>query len=490
MTLGALVDLGVPLDEMRAALATLPLSGYTLQADPVHRSAIAATQVRVVMDGAHPHGHDHEHDHAHGHGPGHPHEHAHTHEHTQPLRHLHDVLQVLEAGSLPHQALRWASDVFRRLAEAEAAVHRTSIEAVHFHEVGAVDAIVDIAGACFGFDWLRREHGVEQFRIAQLRVGRGNVKTQHGMMPVPPPASLRLLQGLPIQYSPTDGERVTPTGAAILATLATPLAGATIQVAKVGYGAGTREYADAANVMRLLLCEPVEARRGALAPERKSAHASAGTGGHGHTSVGVLSTTIDDMVPEFYGHVMERLFQAGALDVFYTPVLMKKGRPATQVTVITEPPDAQRLAAVLLTETTTLGVRIAYEERMELPRRSQTVRTEYGVVDVKVAQRPDGSLRCAPEYESVRRVAEAAGVPLADVYHAAAYRAARDVGMGHEVGSDAAGTDGRRARKRTPAQAMLRPSRQRKSQSQSQSQSQAKPKPKPKPKPRSGAKRR
>jgi pyridinium-3,5-bisthiocarboxylic acid mononucleotide nickel chelatase len=325
-------------------------------------------------------------------------------------------------------------------------VHQVAVEDVHFHEVGAVDAIVDIAGACIGLDWVCAERGVQAFRVGQIRVGRGVTRTEHGTMPVPAPAALHLLRDYPIHYGEAEGERVTPTGAALLATFAAPLGeGTPFRVQAVGSGAGTREFPDAPNVLRLLLCEveagEAEADAGgvqlardagasptaritARAPDAAigplpATQSPAAAPDVARGAVGVLTTTIDDMVPEFYGHIMEKLFAAGALDVYYTPIYMKKGRPATQVTVIAEAGEMHQLADVLLNESSTLGVRIAYEERVELPRRMTGVETPYGWVEVKVAVRPDGKLRAVPEYESVRRAAAAAGVPLADVYRAA-----------------------------------------------------------------------
>ena len=428
MTLGALVDLGVPFEQLRDRLGTLPLVGYRLGREKAMRNGIAATRVLVDLDGSHPHSH----------------------------RHLHDVERILRGGKLPSRALEWSLHVFRRLAEAEAAVHQVAVEEVHFHEVGAVDAIVDIAGACVGLDWICAERGVQAFRVGQIRVGRGVTQTEHGTMPVPAPAALHLLRDYPIHYGEAEGERVTPTGAALLATFATPLGvGTPFRVLAVGSGAGTREFPDAPNVLRLLLCEveageveagEAETNAGGIqlaqdSPRSASERVAAGAGtatwpeppgsaatpaeappsasSAAHGSVGVLTTTIDDMVPEFYGHIMEKLFAAGALDVYYTPIYMKKGRPATQVTVIAEAGEVHRLADVLLNESSTLGVRITYEERVELPRRMTGVETPYGWIEVKVAVRPDGKLRAVPEYESVRRAAAAAGVPLADVYRAA-----------------------------------------------------------------------
>lgn len=396
MTLGALVDLGVPLEEIETALRSLPLAGWSLRSELVFRNAIAATRVHVELE--------EEHEHAH--------------------RHLHHVVDILKAGMLPPQALQWALLVFHKLAEAEAQAHRTSIEKVHFHEVGAVDAIVDIAGACFGLHRLQEMHDITGFRTSQIRVGRGTVQTQHGKMPVPAPATLSLLEGFPIQFSDTDGERVTPTGAALLAALAKPLANAAICVQQTGYGAGSHEFPDAANVLRLILCsaEGVSKKPHRTAGVSAAQLAEQGVAVHGileQGTVAVLKTSIDDMIPEFYGHLSEKLFDAGALDVYLTPIQMKKGRPGTEVTVIAEPEQVEDLSVILLSESTTLGVRIAYEDRLELPRRITNVTTEYGEVKIKLATRPDGSVRSVPEYESVRRAAEKTKTPLADVYRAA-----------------------------------------------------------------------
>jgi pyridinium-3,5-bisthiocarboxylic acid mononucleotide nickel chelatase len=410
MTLGALVDLGVPLETIRSALATLPLAGWSLRAERVTRNGIAATQVHVELETP-------SQDHVH--------------------RHLRDIVKILRAGKLQPRALAWAEAVFQRLADAEGAVHGMPSDHVHFHEVGAVDAIVDIAGVCTGLDWLCSQHGVQHMRVSQLRLGRGQTRTEHGMMPVPPPAVLRLLEGMPVQWGEAEGERVTPTGAAIVTALASPLGQAVVRVQRTGYGAGTRDFPDAPNVLRLVLCEgeaavdvgprvapvasmaPIVPATPAPAPAGSSAASGVPLARVARGRVAVLRTTIDDMVPEFYGHLMEMLFAAGALDVQYTAVQGKKERPATHITVIAAPEGADHLAAVLLTESTTLGVRVSHEERYELERRAGTVQTRFGPIDVKIAVRPDGTTRSIPEYESVRRAAAAAGVPLADVYQEA-----------------------------------------------------------------------
>jgi uncharacterized protein (TIGR00299 family) protein len=438
MTLGALVDAGVPLEILRDALATLSLEGWAIRAERVTRSSIAATQVHVdiatAADAAH--------------------------------RHFADIVAVLEAGRLPERARRWAIEVFHQLAEAEAAVHGVTLSDVHFHEVGAVDAIIDIAGACVGLDWLCRQHDVRAMRVSQLVVGRGRTRTDHGTMAVPPPAVLRLIEGVPIQWSSVDGERLTPTGAALLRVFAQPLGATPVRVRTTGYGAGRRDFADAPNVLRLLLVDADGAADADELPQPKPldrrllaaaapghAHAHAHDHGHSHTHghhhdhdhghthapssapapqpmpgvqrrrVTTLQTQIDDMNPELYGSIMDRLLLAGALDVFFTPVQMKKSRPGTLLTVVAQPEDAEALATLLLNETTTLGVRIAAEERFELDRRSADLDTKYGRVRVKIAVRPDGKRRIAPEYDSIRFAADAAGVPVGDVYRATLHAA-------------------------------------------------------------------
>jgi uncharacterized protein (TIGR00299 family) protein len=426
MALGALVDAGVPLEVMRDALATMPLGGWALRAERVTRNSIEATRVHVDIESV-----------------------AAVH------RHFGDVVAILGGGRLPERACGWAVEVFRELAEAEAAVHGVPITEVHFHEVGAVDAIVDIAGACFGLDWLCARHGVRGMRVSQLVVGRGRVRTEHGVMPVPPPAVLRLVEGYPIQWSEVDGERLTPTGAALLRVFTKPLARATVQVRLTGYGAGARDFADAPNVLRLLIADseaetadelpqpmPIPVATAHVRAHSHAHHPHDAAHAHEHAAapapdpapqrppgvvqrrrVTTLRTQIDDMVPELFGSVMQRLLDAGALDVFYTPIQMKKSRPGTLLTVVARPESAAALARLLLNETTTLGVRVHEEERFELERRIVDLDTKFGRVRVKIAIRPDGKRRVAPEYESIRAAADAAGVPVDDVYRATLHAA-------------------------------------------------------------------
>jgi uncharacterized protein (TIGR00299 family) protein len=383
MLLGALVDLGLPLDVLRQELAKLPLGGYRLEARPVDRSGLRATKVDVLVDGQ----------------PAEQHAHGHPHGH----RGLHDILDLLGRSSLDAPVKDRAGALFRRLAEAEAAVHGTSPEAVHFHEVGAVDSIVDIVGAVCGLGWL----GADTFVASPLNVGTGVVTMSHGTFPVPPPATARLLQGVPV-YGSGEGELLTPTGALVITAYAAaygPLP--PVRLVGVGHGAGTRDTPGRPNVLRLIVGEEATG-----AAER----------------VVVLETEIDDMSAQLYGPLMDRLLDSGALDVFYTAIQMKKARPGLLVTVICDASRRQALEEVLFAETTTLGVRWQEWDRTALERDRVTVETPHGPVAIKRGRRGGRIYNAQPEFEDCRRVALARGVPVKEVWAAAlaAYRNAED----------------------------------------------------------------
>jgi len=314
----------------------------------------------------------------------------------QPHRHLGTVRGILEAADLPETVRRRAIAVFTALAEAEAAVHGESVESVHFHEVGAADALVDVAGVCLGFHDL----GVESIYSSALPLGRGTVPSAHGTLPVPAPATARLLAGVPVEMPDIQAELTTPTGAALLGRLVTrwgycPPFTPTAQ----GLGAGGRDLAEQPNVLRLLLGEA------ALSGEASSA-------GLGRRRVALLETSIDDAPPQHLAPLLPRLLTAGALDAFLTPIVMKKGRPALLLTCLCEVGQEDGLARLILEETPTLGVRVRHEERLELARRECAVETEYGPVQAKVAILPDGSERLMPEFESLAAVANERGVSL------------------------------------------------------------------------------
>ena len=378
MTVGALVHLGLPLAVVEEAIAALGLADVALSVERVARSGIAATKFHVRVRGERP---EHAHD-------GHAH------------RPYAAIRALLERSSLPAAAKASALAIFARLAEAEGRVHGVAPDAVEFHEVGALDAIVDVVGAALGFAHL----GIEAVYAAPLPLGQGRVRSAHGPLPVPAPAVVELLAGRPVRLEDGAAELVTPTGAAIVAALARAEAVPEMRISAVGYGAGDRTLADRPNVLRILVGEPVVAT--------------------GTDDVVVLETTIDDMSPQLYEHVLERLLAAGARDAFLVPAIMKKSRPATVLRVLAAPADRDRLAAIVFAETSTIGLRWTTWHRLVLPREEATVETPWGRVRVKIARGPDGSRNVAPEYEDCRRLAVERGVALKHVIQAALAAAA------------------------------------------------------------------
>jgi hypothetical protein len=394
MTIGALLDLGMPLDVLSGGLAPLGVAGYRLEVGTRVRSGIAATKFTVHLEGDHP-------------DPGplaHASGHQHHHHHHRRYR---DIRELLAHAALTPGVRERAQRVFHALAVAEAKIHDVTPDEVAFHEVGAIDAIVDVVGAAIGLEYF----GVDELLVSALPLGSGRTRSQHGVIPVPPPATVELLRGFPVR--PEDGakELVTPTGAAIVAALAKPVGAAEIVPRAVGYGAGERELADRPNLLRVVLGE-----RATRAPLGVAASPAAGLI---REDMVVVEANLDDMNPELFEAAVESLFAAGARDVTLAPVTMKKGRPGTLVQVIAEPASRERIATVLLRETTTIGVRTHAVERLVLPREQQTVATPFGAIRVKVVTLPDGSRRAAPEYEDCRRAAREHGIPLARVYAAA-----------------------------------------------------------------------
>ena len=385
MILGALVDLGLPLDRLRAELAKLPLDGYRLESRKVDRAGMQATKVDVVLDHEHhEHGH-HDHDHA-------PHEHA-PHGH----RGLREILAMIEASGLEPAVKERASGLFRRMGEAEASVHGTAVEEVTFHEVGAVDSIVDVVGAVIGLGWL----DVDRFLSSPLNVGSGTVKIAHGEYPVPPPATLRLVSGVPV-YGDGKGELLTPTGALVVTAYASgygPLP--PFKPEAVGHGAGSRDTAGRPNVLRLVVGEEA-----AAAPADGP-------------RVLVLECEMDDMSPQLFGPLLDRLLAAGALDAFYTPVQMKKGRPGVLLTVVAEPLRRAAIEELLFAETTTLGVRRQEWERTVLDREVVAVETAYGTIAMKIARRDGRVYNAQPEFEDCLARARAVSRPVKEVWAAA-----------------------------------------------------------------------
>jgi pyridinium-3,5-bisthiocarboxylic acid mononucleotide nickel chelatase len=360
MTLAALLSLGLPRELLLRELKKLGLENYTVEIFPGSRSGIAATGVEVRVGEQH---HDH--------------------------RHYGDIRALIQGSSLEPRVKEISLKIFQRLAEAEGRVHGKAVEEVHFHEVGAVDSIVDIVGTAVGISFFNPE----KIFSSELPMGRGFVNCQHGRLPLPAPATVEVLKGYPVKNVDVEGELVTPTGAAIVSALSSgvaPWPNGTVRA--VGYGMGRREFPDRPNLLRLLLGEA----EGLYESDRAA----------------ILEANIDDMNPEIYGFLMERLFAEKALDVSLGQLLMKKGRPGVLLRVIAEEKDAERLIEVILKESTTLGVRRYEVTRKKLPREVKVVETKYGKVRVKTS----GDLRFQPEYEDCRRVALEKAVPIQDVY--------------------------------------------------------------------------
>jgi uncharacterized protein (TIGR00299 family) protein len=372
MVLGALVDAGADLRSIEVELRRLGLETWSISAEKVKRGAISATHVRVES------GEDHHH------------------------RGLSIILKRIEDARLAPRAAERAKKIFKRLAEAEAKVHRVPVEQVHFHEVGAMDSIVDIVGAAIGFELL----GIDDFACSAFDVGAGQVKTAHGSLPVPAPATAELLRGAPMYSSGIAHELVTPTGAAIATTLATRfLTIPDMKLRAIGYGAGSKDLTERANVLRLLIGDGVMSEVG----ERSDA------------PVTVIETNLDDMNPQIYGYFAEKALGAGALDVFSTPVQMKKNRPGLLVTLLAESANVSRLIDLVFRETTTIGVRTYEARRKTLDREFVPVETPFGSVRMKISRMNGSVLNATPEYEDCQRIATERGIPLKQVIASASF---------------------------------------------------------------------
>jgi uncharacterized protein (TIGR00299 family) protein len=373
MLLSATVSLGVPFDRIWEPLSEMPvLAQVKIEEKRVKRGLFDAVQLEMTL----------------------PHEHAH--------RSLSSIEKIIESSGLTDSVKTHSLDTFRRLARAEAKVHGTGVEEVHFHEVGALDAIIDIIGFHIALEYL----SPNKCYYRDIVLGSGSVTCEHGEIPVPAPATLELLAGHQVRFTDRREELVTPTGAALIASVFEPLpADALFRLETIGYGAGTRDSGGIPNVLRAIMGDV------AAVPRR----------------VCIITSTIDDMNPELYGYVMEKLFAIGALEVYFNSIMMKKNRPGLEITIITEEADVDRISQFVLSHTTTLGLRVNREERIELPRRRGEVDTPFGPVEVKIGRLPDGSEKISPEYESCRTAAEKFGVPLMNVFDAAriAWRAGR-----------------------------------------------------------------
>jgi uncharacterized protein (TIGR00299 family) protein len=413
MMLGALLHAGVSEELLQRTVAALNV-GAELRVSSVDRSGIAATKVDVLVNGQlaeqPEHDHEHSHKHSHSHAQDHTHEHPnsnagvltedHSHEHRKDHQHgrsLSRIREIIRHADISPAARETAIRAFELLGEAEAGIHNLLLEAVHFHEVGAVDAIVDIVCASVGCHAL----GVDQFICSALNVGGGTVKCAHGDFPVPAPATLALLKGAPVYSSGVNAELVTPTGAALVRALNCSFSTfPAMNVQSIGYGAGARNLPGSPNVLRISVGELMEA--GILHRDEEQ-------------EVTVLETTIDDLSPQVMGYVTERLLAEGALDVFVIPAQMKKNRPGSLLTVLCDENTAQAMREILFRETSTIGIRTRRERRDCLERKMIQVSTQWGVVRVKESRLNGTVTNFAPEYEDCRAIAEANSIPLKQV---------------------------------------------------------------------------
>lgn len=374
MILGALLDAGLPLDYLREGLKKLNLSGYELNAFKIRKGFISGTDVKVEV--------------AERHGP----------------TGLEEILRIIKDSSLHPWVKEKGEEIFTKLAQAEARIHDSSLAKVHFHEVGAVDSIVDVMGSVIGIFKL----GLEEIYCSPINIGTGFVKTCHGLLPVPVPATLELLKGVPTYCTGIEAETLTPTGAAILTTLSRGFGKMpSMLIEQVGYGAGDQDF-PIPNLLRLVIGEKCEEQASELSTSLKTGD-----------SIVLVETNIDDMNPQFYEPIMEGLYKIGALEVYLTPVMMKRSRPATLISALTRKDLLWEVSSFLLKQTTTLGIRWKEMERITLEREEVEIGTKYGPIKGKKAKHMDGSIKISPEFEDCRRLAETCGVPLKEIYQEA-----------------------------------------------------------------------
>ena len=363
MFVAALLDLGLPLQTLKAELRKIPSLSYRIEVAKKRIHNVSATQFRVICGKK------------------------------EPERPWKDIRGLIQQSALDPEVKEKGLKIFARLAEAEGKIHGVATDKVHFHEVGATDSIVDIISAAIGIHHLK----IDSFYFSRIPLGRGVTRSGHGPLPLPGPATLELLKALPVEWTHLDGETVTPTGAAIVATLGTGFGEQPrMTIEKIGYGAGQKVFPDRPNLFRLILGEDE-------APWKQE-------------EMLVMETNIDDMNPEFYDYVLDRLFAAGARDVFLSPIQMKKNRPGTLLRVIAEPSQREKLAKILFRETSTIGLRYYPVKRVILKRSASRVKTKFGTVKVKIIEEPDGTKRATPEYEDLRRIAAAKKIPLKVLY--------------------------------------------------------------------------
>ena len=364
MFVGSLLDAGLPFEELKKALSGLNLKGYTLAATKEERNNIFGTRFHVSLTEKH-----------------------------QKARHLKDIKEIITSGDIPLAVVEKCISIFEKLATIEGKIHHISPDEIHFHEVGAVDSIIDIVGSVVGMHLL----GIEKLFVSRMPVGKGIITSAHGKIPLPSPATIALLEGVPIYDSGQEVEMITPTGAALITSLCSsfgPMPSMTVD--RVGYGVGSRSLADRPNLLRILIGNDVDKQRS--------------------ETVVVLESNLDDMNPELLGYLMERLFDAGAKDVAFSHIQMKKNRPGIQLQVIARPEDKDRLSNIIFKESTTLGVRFTYSQRSVLTREELMVESPWGKVSVKKVVSYDGKTTLLPEYEECRRIAKTNNLALRDVY--------------------------------------------------------------------------
>lgn len=370
MILGALIAAGVDREALNSELRKLDIPEFDLEITTVDRSGITSTHVDVKV----------------------PHEHVH--------RHLHNIVDIIDRASLSAGVKERAIAIFTRLAEAEAKIHGIDVKKVHFHEVGAMDAIIDVVGSCIGFEML----GIERFACSKVHVGSGFAQMAHGKFPIPPPAVAELLTGVPIYSTEIEGELMTPTGAAIISTVCGSFGQMPeLSVSVTAYGAGTRQYEGFPNALRMIIGDSAEIERDAPSSGDRLI---------------VMETNIDDVSPQVMGFVMERAFDLGALDCWFTPIQMKKNRPAVMVSILCEPERRNALTELLYRETTTIGIRIRETERESLERETVSAATPFGNIDVKVARLNGRVVNAMPEYDQIKAAALSSGAAFKSVHDA------------------------------------------------------------------------
>ncbi len=432
MTVAALLDLGADQEVLKKVLDSLPVRGFRTKISRVKKSGFSCMDFSVILEkefenhdddmgylyghehgGTHEHGEPHEHGESHEHGEihkhGKPHKHGEFHEHGElhTYRNLKDIMEILQETKMTERAKKIAGRIFRILAEAEAKAHGETVETVHFHEVGAVDSIVDIVSAAVCFDNL----DITEVIVPEVCEGSGTIRCAHGILPVPVPAVVNILEAyrLPVRFTKVRGELVTPTGAAILAAMMTSeQAPEKLRIEKVGLGAGKRIY-EMSGILRMMLVRPVQQT------ESESRKNGEGEAGEKCDFVYKLEANMDDCTGEALGYVMERLFEAGARDVHYIPVYMKKNRPGIQLNVICDEKDREELEKIIFLETTTIGIRRIPYERTILQRSFEDIDTKFGKIRVKVCEL-NGKKRYCPEYESVAEISREKGISFQEVY--------------------------------------------------------------------------